>query len=391
MSKVKNSDNLIIPSYQFTDMPGNLRNENYIIPSTSAPSWGGFFTFDFREKGVIIHNLAIQFNISNTTGLTGTVTNYPNFNPAYFWIQRLELVIGGNVIDTRYPIEQFLHNNFFYSDETRLKTNTAVGLYSSLAARNALATSASTVYIDMFTFFELAHFPMLTSASDLQIRVYVDTLANQINTSTLTGTPINTINSANLVAKITRLSSNENSKLMSQLMKGPQHFLFNEMRYGATTISAGATNCNWVLSSIVGPVSYLFFTVRNSNALTGNSQFSFNQILSFSILDSTSTNIVGGQNLSDGLSRNILNKDWTLSTYSTETGNGAYAYLYSFGSDPVVTATTGAKYGHHLFNGSEQLQIIFTSALASSVQIDMYASVHAVLEVTPSYVKKVII
>jgi hypothetical protein len=125
--------------------------------------------------------------------------------------------------------------------------------------------------------------------------------------------------------------------------------------------------------------------------LTGNSQFSFNQITSFAILDSTSTNIVGGQNLSDGLSRNILNKDWTLSTYSTETSNGAYAYLYSFGSDPVTSATTGAKYGHHYFNGSEQLQIVFTSALATSVQIDIYASVEAVLEVTQSYVKKVIV
>jgi hypothetical protein len=391
MSKVKNSDNLIIPSYQYTDIPNNLRNENYIIPSTSAPSWGGFFTFDYREKGCMIHNLTIQLNTSSTTGLTGTVTNYPNLNPAFFWLQRFELVIGGNIIDTRYAVEQFLHSNFFYPDETRLKTNTAAGLYSSLAARNGITITGSTVYIDLFTFFELAHFPMLTSASDLQIRVYVDTLANQINTSTLTGTPINTINSANLIAKITRLSSTENSKLMSQLMKGPQHYLFNEMRYGSTTIASGATNCNWVLSSIVGPVSYLFFTVRNTNALTGNSQFSFNQITSFSILDATSTNIVGGQNLGDSLSRNILNKDWTLSTYSTETGNGAYAYLYSFGSDPVVTATTGAKYGHHLFNGSEQLQIVFTSALASPVQIDIYASVHAVLEVTPSYIKKVIV
>jgi hypothetical protein len=130
----------------------------------------------------------------------------------------------------------------------------------------------------------------------------MDTLSNQLNVSTLTGTPISSISSANLVAKITRLNPSESMSLKKSMAISPHHYLFNEMRYGTTTIAAGASSVSWVLSSIVGPVSYLFFTVRNTSSMTGTGQFSFNQITSFSILDSTSTNIVGGQDLSNNLS-----------------------------------------------------------------------------------------
>ncbi len=63
--------------------------------------------------------------------------------------------------------------------------------------------------------------------------------------------------------------------------------------------------------------------------------------------------------------------------------------MYSFSSDPITSATTAAKYGNHYFNGNEQLKITFTSALSSPVQIDIYASVESILEICPSYCKKV--
>jgi hypothetical protein len=136
-------------------------------------------------------------------------------------------------------------------------------------------------------------------------------------------------------------------------------------------------------------VAYLFFVVRPTASMTGSNQYSFTQITSFSILDSTSTNIVGGQDLPSSLVLNMLCGDWTLSSYVTESGNNAYAYLYSFSSDPVATANTGARYGNHNFQGNEQLKITFTSSLSAAVQVDVYASVEAVLEISSSYCRKV--
>ncbi len=85
----------------------------------------------------------------------------------------------------------------------------------------------------------------------------------------------------------------------------------------------------------------------------------------------------------------ILNTDWTISSYSTEAANNAYAYIYSFSSDPISTATTGSHYGTQMFQGNEQLKITFTSTLTAPVQIDVYASVESILEIGPSYCKKV--
>jgi hypothetical protein len=391
MTTVTNSDGLRIPFHQYTDIPRNLKHETYIIPSTSAPSWGGYFTFDFKEKSTMIHNLRLQFYVSAISGLTGSVSGYPNYNPSQMWFTRLEIVQNGNVIDTRYPIEQYLHTQWFNSDENRLKINTAAGLYSSNTARNALATTASAYYIDLTSLFNLGHIPILFQSSEVQLRIYMDTLANQVNVSTLTGTPISTISGSNLIAKITRLPQSEVQKLTTSMARSPHHYLFNELRYGTYTIQSGTSSTNIVLSSIVGPVSYLFFTVRPTASMTGTNQYAFTQITSFSILDSTSTNIVGGQDLPSALCLYILNTDWTISSYSTEAANNAYAYIYSFSSDPISTATNGSHYGTHMFMGNEQLKITFTSTLSSPAQIDVYASVQSILEISPSYTKKVTI
>jgi hypothetical protein len=218
----------------------------------------------------------------------------------------------------------------------------------------------------------------------------MDTLANQLNVSTLTGTAVAPIISANLIAKITRLNPSASMDLKMSISKSPHHYFFNEMRYGMTTVQPGNISTNYVLSSIVGPVSYLFFIVRNTNALTGTGLYSFNQILSFSLLEGSSTNMVGGQDLPSNLCLYILNKDWTVSSYCTEAANNAFAYMYSFSSDPITSANTGAHYGNRIFTGNEQLKINFISALSTAVQIDVFASVESILQISPNSVTKVV-
>ena len=43
------SQGLNIPASQNTIIPSGLKHETVIIPSTSAPSWGGYFVFDFKN------------------------------------------------------------------------------------------------------------------------------------------------------------------------------------------------------------------------------------------------------------------------------------------------------------------------------------------------------
>ena len=60
---------------QHSNLP-HMKHESIIVPSTSAPSWGGYFVIDFRERNVVLHDIVLQFNVSALTGYTGTPTIY---------------------------------------------------------------------------------------------------------------------------------------------------------------------------------------------------------------------------------------------------------------------------------------------------------------------------
>ena len=45
-----NNQGLNIPASQHTSIPSGLKHETVIIPSTSQPSWGSYFVFDFKEN-----------------------------------------------------------------------------------------------------------------------------------------------------------------------------------------------------------------------------------------------------------------------------------------------------------------------------------------------------
>jgi hypothetical protein len=234
-------------------------------------------------------------------------------------------------VDTLYPQPQFYYQNLFLRDDDRLKINNAMGNYANGTQRNLQATAATSYYVDLWTLYDQASIPHLFQTSDLQIRVYMDTLPNSINVGTLTGTPSCTIQSANLIAKITRHSSAMSNYVIQKITRQPHHFQFTETRYGYFSLNAGSgPTVQLVLSSITGPVAFLMFTVRTSGV--NLAEFNPGPITSFAILDNSSTNITGGQDIPAALNLYIMSRDWTKSSYTTEaivqnSTVGSYVYF----------------------------------------------------------------
>lgn len=140
------------------------------------------------------------------------------------------------------------------------------------------------------------------------------------------------------------------------------------------------------MSAITGYVSYLFFTIRSTNP-TGVNQFAYNTTLdNFEFLSGGSENIVGGQPVQDNLNRLVQASRWLNTTFSSES---AGAYFYSFSLDPVTSWNTNANLSGRQFTGSEILKLTFTTALASAVQVDVFAYTHSALELSPQSVKKI--
>jgi hypothetical protein len=228
----------------------------------------------------------------------------------------------------------------------------------------------------------------------------MDSLSNIVAVSGGTGTAAASINYCNLIAKISRLDLNTASQQLALMNRTPQHNIFHDLRYGTFTVASGVSSTTVVLTPIVGKVAFIFFTVRPSASMTMDSAYQFTAITNFSILDSTSTNCVGGQPITHQVATQYLAANWFRSSYTSENAigsnlagtvidNGANVYAWSFSSDPANSITYGRALSSRQFIGNEQLQISFASTLAANYTIDVYALTESILEQGAGYVKKI--
>jgi hypothetical protein len=390
---------LNLSSAQAINLPANTKSEILIIPSTSAPAFGSYFVLDFREKNCMVNEFVINYNATAITGRSGDATNYPRFSPASFWASRIEVVINGTVVDTIYNTQQFVMKQLSQENEDRILTNSGEGNYASGAQRRTLASTASqNYYVKLKTLFDAINYPVFAEQHAIQLRVYMDSLANVVALSGGTGTAVATLNSCNLIAKITRLSSEMVANRSALMTRTPEHSIFHQLRYGTFTVNSGVSSTSIVLTPIVGNVAFIFFVVRTATAMTMDSAFVFNAIKNFAIIDNGGANCVGGQAIPSALCLQYLMRNWSRSSYTAETSvgsnidgsvsdNGANVYGWSFSSAPCEALDSGVLLGSRRFQGSEQLQIEFPSSLGAGVQVDVFAYCEAVLEQGSNLVK----
>ena len=381
------SKTIKVNSSQAVRLP-KMEHLTVLIPATSQPSWGGYSIFDLKEKGCSIHEITIKLNISPITGLTGLQENYPNYNPSFFFLQRLEIVINNNIIDTIYPEEQWLRNQLFENDEKRKFINQLCGDYADIAQRWYMATYQSEYYIPLWSLFKQTHLTLMTNAHEVQFRCYWNTAINNINVGTLTGIPQSTINSGVLLVKLSRHSqSTLQSKRQIMSPTSPFHSRFTELRYGTFTVNSGTSSSNIVLTPIVGPVAFIMFIVRHTSELKGTGYWTFKAVKDWAILDASSTNITGGVQITHKDALLLLNKDNTVSSFCTE--NHGNVYIYAFSGNVPDVIHSGRSLGYHYFQGNEQILINFNHPLTTNVQVDVYAYCDAAVEQSSNVVKKI--
>ena len=386
-SRVTTRRGIQIPEHQHSSDYVPHKSEVVIVPSTNSPNFGSMFTIDIRDLNVLLHELCLQFNMSAISTMTSAM-----FVPAQFFIDHIDVVMNGNIIDTYYPLDQFLQSQLFQRDEDRSLQNIAAGSYASTAQRTALATTNSSYYLPLFDFFRQGKtVALLENCHNVQLKIFMQPLANITSGS---GTAVATINSCNLLMRVTRLREEEANQLKREQGKNKAlHYKMNDLRTQQYTAQTGVSSVNIVLSAITGPVSHLIFVVRPSASLTGNNAYAFTPITSYEILNSSGQNFVGGQAINNSEALLVLGNNNSKSSYLTEqalgvTDNKANVYVYSFSSDCIESAVSAVSLGTHNFTGAEQLKITFTSALAANVQVDILAYTEALLSLGQNGVRK---
>ena len=376
-----------IPSHQHNGDFAPAKTETVIIPSTTQPQFGSMCVVDIKETNLLVHNLVLQMNVSAITVMTSGM-----FVPSAFWIDHIDYVINGSIIDTVYPLDQCLKPQLFYRDEDRALLNQSQGAYNSTAQRIAMATSANSYYLNLQDCFRQASSTaLLENVHNVQLRIFFNPLAN---ITAGTGVATATFNSLNLLMKCTRLREAESNCLRMELAKkGSIHNRFCSVKPQTFPVNSGVSSVQQTLSAITGPVAMLAFVVRPLASLIGNNAYQFTAISSFEIMNSSAQNLVGGQPISNSQALLINGNEVVRSSYLTETAlgtvdNKANVYCYSFAADACDAVMHGVSSGVYQFTGNESIKINFAGSLAAGVQIDVLAFEENVLEINKGSAKK---
>jgi hypothetical protein len=392
---IKMTTQLNLAQSQSLTIPQGLKHEFQIISSQSAPSWGSNFIIRLTEKA-FIHQIVLAFNVNAVSGFTdsgtfGTTNQVPRFSPTYNWVQKIEIV-QNDVLATLYPDALFLSQQLFEKEDDRVFSNASSGIYSNTTNRRNMSIANSTWYLPLKTVFDQSLLPILTESQAVEIRVWMNPLANLITTTGLTVSSLSAnINSCNAIVKLTKLPPAELAKEIQAFHMKPKHYRYYESRYASATAQSGVSTFTMPLTNIVGKVSSIYFIIRRTDSMTLDNAFSYVDINSFALLDGSSTNICGGADINSLYNRSVQAKHWNRSFYLLDAFNGtssAFVFQYSFSLSPFNSTNGGQAQTYMEFNGTQLLKINFSSALSATHDITLFAQTACYVEQSKNGVRR---
>ena len=360
--------------------------QSYItVPSNSTPSWGSIINFDITNVGKI-QECYLLFNLSGISGIT-PINNYPCLCSSFKWYTSISYSSQGQILDIVSSDANFISVQNNYNDQDRVFFNNASGPYNNSITRFNMGQTSTIYQTILKSYINQVQPEILNSNHNIRVSVTLDFLQNLIDTNGLPGSASVNINSISLLVKMQKLTiPTINYKLM-QLTKQRFQALFTSNITQQYIALANSSYCSINLSNMINSnVEWLYFTLRPISSLTKSSGFNYvNNLLSFNIINSSNESLTNGSVLAN-TSIYIINKDATLGSFSTELGGSVFYWFHS--TNPIMSYSTGIPTSSRLYNGSEQLQITFTSALTQNYQIDIYASAIGIISQTISNTTK---
>ena len=359
------------------------------INSNSTPTFNSIVTFDINQLGKI-NELYLLFNMSAITGVTAnSALSIPAPISAFKWFTNVTYSYQGQVVDIVTNDQNFIHQQISFDDQDRTFINVGSGNYQSQASRYLLGQSSNIYQVPLKSFINQVMPEILNAnAHSIRVSVSLDTLANILDVGTLVGSTM-TINNISLLVKMQKLDIPTINYKMNQLAKiGRYQDIYTSNLQQQFTVLAGATNAIINLPNFINSnINYIYFTIRPITGLIKAAGFSYiNNITSYHLIASNGESLCGGQPILSNVGLYMINRDATRGSYSTETGSSAFFWFHS--TDPIKTLQTGTPLSSRLYNGSENLTLVFTSALLVNHQVDIYASAVSIFNQTTLGVTK---
>ena len=348
----------------------NITTQWITISSLSTPSFGGICNFDINCIGKIEEVYAV-FNLSGISGCTQTLNTNPIIASGFKFFSTINYSFQGTIIDTVSSDVNFINSQIKYEDSDRTFINVSSGNYNSSSARYALGLSTNSYLVQLNSFINQIKPEILNQNHNIRCSMQLNNLIDIVDYTS--GYPVCTINSISLLVKLNKFDTNILTYKLNQLSRlNKYQSVFSSNLYQTYNVLSGSTSSSVTLSNFINAnINYIYFVIRPITGLTKSASSTYlNYISGFNILNSSNESLCGGL-ISSTQALYILNRDNTKGSYTTESGGCVFFWHHS--KNMIETITKGIP-DSRVYNGSETLNLYFTTALSTSVQVDVFAS-----------------
>lgn len=371
-SHVKDYKGRLIPQHQHQGHPDRSDHQLVNVPPETQGTFGQILTYSFKEKNGRIKSATVELNLSALT--KGGGSTFARFAPSITFYDKIEIEANGTVFATLYPEEQYNTNRLLRDDVANTYFKKLIGDIDN-ASRNSASTTPQTLFIPIHSLLDTTQvFIPDFFTSDIKIKVYLRPLIQCVEYDG--AAPSGSVVASSLKVKFEKLHASKDAlELRASHLSNAHHYSYLEpviMR--GEQLLAGSTTLTVPLRGIIGPVSWMYFTLRDQGQY-GDETLIYKTIESFEILDSSNANITGRQQITDVQNRVLLAHDIFPGSYPTEKP----VYTWSFSERPLVSSFKGTEHGAQSFTGNEKLIIRLATPLASNAQIDIVAFCHSTL------------
>ena len=362
--------------------------------STNQPSWGSIVYIDLNTPQYCVHECTLQFNLSGISNVSGgsQALMLPNLVPAFKFFTNISITNNNNILDSYDWMSNYLMNQLYTSYEDIQFVNSGAGPYNSALVRYNMSNTNTTYQVPLKSFFSQLKPEILNNNGNLRIAISMESLSNIINTGTLLGTPIVTINSISALFKVSKYSDELANAKLQQLLRAPILKTYNTISYQPAITPINTSTISVSLSNFVSlHIQFIYFVIRPSASLTGSNAFNLTPITNFNIISSTGESLTSGV-ITSAQSLYIFNRSLTLGCFTTDQNGYGNVYTCFHTSDAISKITQmGGVYGPKLYSGSESL-VINMPITTAQMNLDIYASTTSVFKQNQnsSFVKLVV-
>ena len=362
----------------------NCSTQWLTLNSLATPNFGGIVNFDINCLGKI-QEAYVVFNLSAISGCTQTLNTSPIFCSGFKFFTNLTYSYQGTIIDTVTNDVNFINSQIKYEDSDRTFINVSSGNYASSSSRYTLGLSSNSYIVQLNSFINQVQPEISNQNGYIRVSMQLDTLNNIVDYTS--GAPVCTINSINLLVKLVKFDTNIINYKLNQLVKlGKYQNLFSSNLYQTYNVLSGSSSSSMTLSNFINAnINFIYFILRPSTSLTKSASNNYvNYLSGFNILNSSNESICGGL-ISSSQALYVLNRDSTKGSYTSESGSSVFFWHHT--KNPLLTITSGVP-DSRIYTGNESLNLFFTTALTSSIQVDVFASAVSIFNQTVSGCQK---